>query len=176
MTKTMYKGKMVGVIDCTPTWEAVLPSLLAVITDGNAEGQKIAKQELRRMAQAADRFNELGKEYVTAMKVVNNVDTSLATLFIGSDHGITPQAFKACQESANDIRMLLYKQKDEPVIFTLTAEDGTEVPNVATENDIIDFTNTSFEYDRRDADADEITDLYTAITELRKAGFKVKVN
>ena len=48
-------------IDVTPTWQAVLPILFAALEDGTDEGKKIAREELRRMAQAADRYNELSK-------------------------------------------------------------------------------------------------------------------
>lgn len=41
-------------IDATPTWAAILPALLAAVTDGTAEGQRIARAELIRMARAAD--------------------------------------------------------------------------------------------------------------------------
>lgn len=41
-------------IDATPTWAAILPALLAAVTDGTTEGQRIARAELVRMARAAD--------------------------------------------------------------------------------------------------------------------------
>lgn len=44
-------------IDMTPTWAAILPALLAAVTDGTAEGQRIARGELARMAEAADKWN-----------------------------------------------------------------------------------------------------------------------
>ncbi len=44
-------------IDATPTWAAILPILLAVLEDGDAEGRKMARAELRRMADAADAYN-----------------------------------------------------------------------------------------------------------------------
>jgi hypothetical protein len=49
-------------IDLTPTWAAILPALIAVIRDGTPDGQRLALEELRRMATAADRLNELAKE------------------------------------------------------------------------------------------------------------------
>lgn len=49
-------------IDLTPTWAGILPALIAVIRDGTPEGQRLALEELRRMADAADRFNQLAKE------------------------------------------------------------------------------------------------------------------
>ena len=44
-------------IDLTPTWSGLLPALLAVIQDGKPEGQRLALEELRRMAKAADQLN-----------------------------------------------------------------------------------------------------------------------
>lgn len=47
-------------IDITPTWEGLLPLLIALIKDGPPEGQKTAEEELRRMARAADLYNKDG--------------------------------------------------------------------------------------------------------------------
>ena len=41
-------------VNITPTWEAILPALLAVIENGNFEGRKVAIEEITRMAQIAD--------------------------------------------------------------------------------------------------------------------------
>lgn len=51
-----YEGKQTEVIDVTPTWSGMLHSLVAVIQDGNAEGKKLAMDELKRMAELADRY------------------------------------------------------------------------------------------------------------------------
>jgi hypothetical protein len=48
-------------IDLAPSWQEVLPILLAAVEDGTAEGRKIARKELARMAEAADKYNELAK-------------------------------------------------------------------------------------------------------------------
>ena len=45
-------------INITPTWAGILPALIAVIRDGTPEGQRMAAEELQRMAQAADKWNE----------------------------------------------------------------------------------------------------------------------
>lgn len=39
----------------------MLPAYFAVLEDGTAEGKRIAREELRRMAQAADYWNEHAK-------------------------------------------------------------------------------------------------------------------
>lgn len=41
-------------IDCTPTWAGVLGWYLTVLSEGNLEGQKIARKELANMAKVAD--------------------------------------------------------------------------------------------------------------------------
>jgi hypothetical protein len=45
-------------IDITPTWKGVLPMLLAAWRDGNDKGRAMALEDLRRMAEAADLWNE----------------------------------------------------------------------------------------------------------------------
>jgi hypothetical protein len=57
MATAMYKGKEVETFDLTPTWTQILPALLLVLDAGNEEGKKIAREELKRMAIAADYFN-----------------------------------------------------------------------------------------------------------------------
>lgn len=46
-------------IEIVPKWQAVLPILLAALTDGTEEAKRIAREELERMAVAADRAAEL---------------------------------------------------------------------------------------------------------------------
>lgn len=43
----------------TLKWENVLPYLVAALEDGTETGRKIAREELKRMAQAADAYNRL---------------------------------------------------------------------------------------------------------------------
>lgn len=99
-----YKGKMVQAEDVTPTWSGMLQYYLTVLQDGNKEGKELAKKELANMAKGADLFNSLRKEYNTLLK---DVDAAFATLFIGSDHGITPQAESACKEAAKNVQIAL---------------------------------------------------------------------
>lgn len=49
--------KKVGTIDATPTWRAILPIILTALEIGTPEGKRIAKEELERMADAADAYN-----------------------------------------------------------------------------------------------------------------------
>lgn len=41
-------------IDCTPTWTASVPLLLHILQNGTPKGQKMAEEEILRMAAAAD--------------------------------------------------------------------------------------------------------------------------
>lgn len=54
--------KFVRTIDMTPTWRGILPYLILSVENGNAEGRKIAIEELQRMADAADAYNASVKE------------------------------------------------------------------------------------------------------------------
>jgi hypothetical protein len=48
---------VINAINLTPTWAAVLPVLITAIEIGTDEGRRLARQELARMAQAADQYN-----------------------------------------------------------------------------------------------------------------------
>lgn len=55
---TVVVGKKpIRTIDITPTWRAILPVLLAAYKDGTETGQRLALEELQRMATAADAYN-----------------------------------------------------------------------------------------------------------------------
>ena len=50
-------------LDMTPTWESLVPALLLILRSSKqADAQHMIKQELVRMAQAADRWNAHCKE------------------------------------------------------------------------------------------------------------------
>lgn len=53
---TVTTKTLIGAIDCTPSWKAILPTLLALIEMGSAEGKVAAKEELARMARLADLY------------------------------------------------------------------------------------------------------------------------
>lgn len=50
-------------IDLTPSWEATAEILILVLDNGTEEGKRLAKEEIRNMAKAADRALALAKEY-----------------------------------------------------------------------------------------------------------------
>lgn len=60
--KNTPKKEQVAVIDCTPTWAAVLPWWLEVLRNGNGAGKESAKLELMRMAKVADMCVEYQKQ------------------------------------------------------------------------------------------------------------------
>lgn len=45
-------------IDLTPTWKQILPALLLILDRGSKQGRDSAIEELNRMAEAADAWNE----------------------------------------------------------------------------------------------------------------------
>jgi hypothetical protein len=49
--------KVVGTIDMTPTWEGLLPSLIAMLQDGSPVAQQTAREELTKLARFADQQN-----------------------------------------------------------------------------------------------------------------------
>jgi hypothetical protein len=61
----MALKKQTVTIDCTPTWEGILPWLIAMIEENghSAQATTIAKEQLKKMAQVADKYVEsIGKE------------------------------------------------------------------------------------------------------------------
>jgi hypothetical protein len=69
-----------GTIDLTPTWRDVLPLLLAGITDGTAEGQRLARAELQNMADLADARNGCARKLYAVQKVTDDCAADLRTL------------------------------------------------------------------------------------------------
>jgi hypothetical protein len=48
---------MTRTVDITPTWKGVLPLILYALESGTDQGKRIAREELQRMAEAADAYN-----------------------------------------------------------------------------------------------------------------------
>ena len=59
--------KLAALLDLTPTWEAILPTLLTVYMDGNATGRTAAREELERMARLADAYVKQHKAIADAL-------------------------------------------------------------------------------------------------------------
>jgi len=49
-------------IDLTPTWQGILPGLIALLNSDNLKSRQVAESELRRMAGLADGYVQLSKE------------------------------------------------------------------------------------------------------------------
>jgi hypothetical protein len=48
---------LVEMIDMTPTWQGILPALIVMLTEGNANTREAGRLELEKMARAADLYN-----------------------------------------------------------------------------------------------------------------------
>lgn len=48
-------------IDVTPTWTALMPALLAALTNGTKKGKDMARAELMRLASEVDKANKEGR-------------------------------------------------------------------------------------------------------------------
>lgn len=52
---TKQKIKTMTTVDCTPTWEGLLPLMLDLVK----QDSKMIVEEFKKMAKAADKYNEL---------------------------------------------------------------------------------------------------------------------
>lgn len=67
----MNTKKSAGVVDCTPTWRALLPTLLELAANATTQdARRTAREELERMASAADRWNAEMPGMLNAAKLV----------------------------------------------------------------------------------------------------------
>jgi len=55
------KNRMAGV-DVTPTWQGLVPSLVALIERGDYKGRKVAVDEFNKIAKLADEVIRLKKQ------------------------------------------------------------------------------------------------------------------
>lgn len=53
---------MTEYIDCTPTWTGILPVILTALRDATPEGQRMAGEEVRRMARLADQVGDIVRD------------------------------------------------------------------------------------------------------------------
>ena len=65
---------MAETIDLTPSWGAAAEILILVLDQGTDEGKAQAREELRRMAKAADRALALSKEYNILLAMVGDLN------------------------------------------------------------------------------------------------------
>lgn len=84
---------LVGTIDATPTWAAMLPALLALVQDGSAQGNALARAEMLRMARVAD------QHVATAKAQADLGDVDIAGL-----HGEAEVSFHLVTALLGDLR------------------------------------------------------------------------
>lgn len=69
-------------IDVTPTWQGLLPAFLHVLEHGNEKGVQVVKEQLLKMAKAADGFNDAikatGRNYQVRMPEFNYNNAQLS--------------------------------------------------------------------------------------------------
>jgi hypothetical protein len=101
----------VATIDCAPTWQGILPWYLSALTDDKTkiEGRKIARDELAKMAKAADACNDLSKEFT---EFADRTIESISVMLMLIDNPIKA-ADPANQRILNEIRQLVKEYKDE---------------------------------------------------------------
>lgn len=68
---------MAEYIDCTPTWSGILPVILTALRDATPEGQRMAGDELRRMARLADQVGDMARELDEAEERYGRADHDL---------------------------------------------------------------------------------------------------
>lgn len=59
---------LVDTIDCTPTWKELVPALITMVRDGNAETATIGTEQLMRMATTADAYNRAMHRMTEALR------------------------------------------------------------------------------------------------------------
>jgi hypothetical protein len=85
---------MVRYVECTPSWQGIMPALLNVIENGETfEAKQAVRDELQRVAKAADRYNLIANHYVAYRK--DNDATAFAEALFGFFGELVPSDFKA---------------------------------------------------------------------------------
>jgi len=62
------RKRLLETIDCTPSWQEVLPALITMLQEGSAETKSGAMTELMRMARLADAYNVMQKAMTKALE------------------------------------------------------------------------------------------------------------
>ena len=63
------RDELRNMIDCTPTWQGILPMYLAIIANSGVVTPEV-RSELGRMAEAADKWAQLQRENRAAIEKV----------------------------------------------------------------------------------------------------------
>lgn len=87
--------QQIGFLDLTPTWQGILPVMVLALTNGTPTGQRAAQEELARMADAADKWNEHAKaEQEKAEQQAKRHPLRLPAINQGMRPGGDPEAFR----------------------------------------------------------------------------------
>lgn len=80
------------VIDMTPTWAGILPTLRALIENGNAEGRRTAWAELEKMARLADERNRMAESFAELAALLPDWPTMRALSAWGAEKATAKKA------------------------------------------------------------------------------------
>lgn len=69
--------KEVGTINLTPTWRGTLPILLAGYEHGNAEGRRMALEELHRLCKIVDDLNADAGDTISEADQIQRITVEL---------------------------------------------------------------------------------------------------
>lgn len=107
-------GALAKVIDLLPDIGETLVESLNGDLDGEAvDMARAAHDKLMRLAKAPTPAGNTVPSRETLLSILDDADAALATLFIGRDHGITPQAEDACKKLVVRVRDALAKERPE---------------------------------------------------------------
>lgn len=80
------------VIDMTPTWTGILPTLRALIENGNPEGRRMAWAELEKMARLADERNRMAESFAELAALLPDWPTMRALSAWGAEKATAKKA------------------------------------------------------------------------------------
>lgn len=80
------------VIDMTPTWAGILPTLRALIENGNPEGRRTAWAELEKMARLADERNRMAESFAELRGLLSDWPTFRALSAYGAERATAKKA------------------------------------------------------------------------------------
>lgn len=80
------------VIDMTPTWAGILPTLRALIENGNPEGRRTAWAELEKMARLADERNRMAESFAELAALLPDWPTMRALSAWGAEKATAKKA------------------------------------------------------------------------------------
>lgn len=92
------------IIDLTPLWVGILPALLAALEGGTEEGKRMAREELKHMAQVADLAKEASEQRDGLRAALLKISSECRGEYLGSFQSPT-------SSTMGEIAMLLNRIK-----------------------------------------------------------------